>query len=148
MFDRRNIDEETVSSLIDSLASFFADSGEVLGPGDLMRARNAIRYGNAAIYHDNMGQICGYLEWAGVCAESFSRFLTSAEYPRYSYEANEGNLIIITRFKALSFTKPVRLRVVSALSRYRLVAFLRNKKLLLYRRVGGRFKCIYRRKFD
>jgi hypothetical protein len=148
MFYRRNIDEETASSFIDSLVSFFADTGEVLGSADLMRARNAIRYGNMATYHDSMGQICGYLEWAGVCAESFSRFLKSAEYPRYSYEANEGKLIIITRFRALSFSKPVRLGVLSALSSYRLVAFVHNNKLVLYRRTGAGFKRICRREFD
>ena len=106
----------------------------------LMNLKNSSLFQCYKIFKNDYERPSGYITWANVNKESFSRLSVCGGVPKYSYEWNEGNLVYLTEFlnsgrSNFSLRREFRLMF----RKRRVVMFVRNGCVRIYVRKNSKF---------
>ena len=106
---------------------------------DLSALLTANEYGNIKVFYDEGNQLLGYIAWASMNKESLNLLKQSPYLPRYSYEFNEGKLMVIFDVVLHPISsKKAQNALVQYLKEKRFVAILKRKKLHTWTRKKGK----------
>jgi hemolysin-activating ACP:hemolysin acyltransferase len=101
------------------------------------------------VLKDDFERPAGYIAWACINKESYLSVLRRGKHPRYHYEWDEGQIILLADVVLYRGALRFFLETLhECFSRKRLVMFVRKNAVSVYARRDGRFRLVRRERFS